>query len=345
MKRILISLTLFSFTLSMGQNNISLPSKDALKAMITESNVPALGIGTIENGNITNAFVLGETKANTTATDDAFFDTASIAKNITSWLTLKLVNEGSFDLDEPLYPYWIDPDIKDSPYAKLLTARHILGHKTGFKNWRWMNPDKKLAFDFEPGTKVQYSGEGFEYLKKAVENKFETTFQALVDQWVFEPFAMQNAHVIWDSKIDFSKVTIAHNAEGEPYEFDIEELKRASAADNLLITAKDLALFGKGIMEKEGISAELYQQMITPKSPVKEGVGIGLGWVVFENLPNDEYALLGAGSDQGVNAIILLLPESKRGLIALTNGDNGRKIVMGLIGKTFDVGPEILGRL
>ncbi|MEL6303824.1 MAG: serine hydrolase domain-containing protein [Bacteroidota bacterium] len=345
MKRILITLTLFSFTFSMGQNNISLPSKDELNAMIAESNVPALGIGTIENGTITNAFVLGETKANIKASDDALFDTASIAKNITTWLTLKLVDQGLFDLDEPLYPYWIDLDIESSPYAKLLTARHILGHKTGFKNWRWMNPDKKLAFDFEPGTKVQYSGEGFEYLKKALENKFETTFQALVEEWVFEPFGMKNTHVIWDSKIDFNKVTLAHNAEGESYEFDIEERKKASAADNLLITAKDLALFGKGIMEKDGISAELYQQMITPKSPVKEGVGIGLGWVVFEDLSNNEYALLGAGSDKGVNAIIFLLPESKRGLVALTNGDNGRKIVMGLIGKTFDVGPEILGRL
>ena len=47
--------------------------------------------------------------------------------------------------------------------------------------------------------------------------------------------------------------------------------------------------------------------------------------------------LLGAGSDKGVNAIILLLPESKRGLVALTNGDNGRKIVMGLIGKSFEI--------
>ncbi|MEL6485402.1 MAG: hypothetical protein AAFP96_11230, partial [Bacteroidota bacterium] len=69
MKRILISLTLFSFTFGIGQNNISLPSKDELKAMITENNVPALGIGTIENGQITKAFVLGETKANTAASD------------------------------------------------------------------------------------------------------------------------------------------------------------------------------------------------------------------------------------------------------------------------------------
>lgn len=345
MKQILNFFILFSLTLSLAQNQVTLPSQEELNALLKENNVPAIGIGTIENGTITNAFVLGETKTNTKATDDALFDTASIAKNITTWLTLKLVDQGLFDLDEPMYPYWVDPDLVDSPYAKLLTARHVLGHKTGFKNWRWQNDDKKLAFDFEPGTKVQYSGEGFEYLKKALENKFETTFQALVEEWVFEPFGMKNTHVIWNSKIDFNKMTIAHNAERAPYEFDIEERKTASAADNLMITVNDLALFGKGVMEGNGISKELYAQMIAPKSPVREGVGIGLGWVVFENLPNNEYALLGAGSDQGVNAIIVILPKSKRGLIALTNGDNGRKVVMGLIGKTLDVGSEILGRL
>jgi CubicO group peptidase (beta-lactamase class C family) len=38
---------------------------------------------------------------------------------------------------------------------------------------------QKLNFQFEPGTKYQYSGEGFEYLRKALEKKFGKTLEQL----------------------------------------------------------------------------------------------------------------------------------------------------------------------
>ena len=62
-------------------------------------------------------------------------------------------------------------------------------------------------------------------------------------------------------------------------------------------------------------------------------------------LPNDEYALFNAGSDTGINALIVLLPKSKRGLVVMTNGDNGRQLAMKSIAFTLgDVGKEILDR-
>ncbi len=323
---------------------LNLPSKADLEKLLIENNVPALGVGTIANGEITNSFVIGKLKENTIAPDDAIFDTASITKSMTTWLTLRLVDNGLLGLDEPLYPYWVDPDVADDPFHKKLTARHILGHKSGFKNWRYMNEDNKLAFGFEPGTKVQYSGEGFEYLKEALTRKFNKSFSDLVHQWVFEPYQMENSYVVWDITIDQTKLAIAHNSELEPYDFDIAERETASAADNFMTTVKDLCRFGQGMLEKKGISDTLYNEMVIAKSAVKDGVAFGLGWIVFENLENGEYALLNAGSDKGVNAILLLLPKSKTGLVLLTNGDNGRKLVMQLIGKTLAVGPEILSR-
>ena len=338
-------LLLLPLTYISAQNTVTVPSKNKLLASIQAHQIPALGLGVIENGKITRSFVVGSLKEGVPAPDDALFDTASIAKSITTWLTLRLVEAKLFNLDEPLYNYWTDPDVAGDPFHKQLTARHVLGHQSGFKNWRYMNEDGKLAFNFQPGTQVQYSGEGFEYLKEALVRKFNTSFDALVQEWVFAPYQMQHSHVVWESTIDTTKLTIAHNPEMQPYPFDIEQRKTASAADNFLTTVNDLALFGKNVMEKQGVSESVFQQMILPKSAVREGVAFGLGWIVFESLANGEYALLNAGSDKGVNAILLLLPKSKRGLIALTNGDNGRKVVMQLIGKTLDVGPEILGRL
>jgi CubicO group peptidase (beta-lactamase class C family) len=81
-----------------------------------------------------------------------------MTKPVVAMLTLKLVEQGQWNLDEPLYHYWIDPDIANDPRHKKMTTRHALSHQTGFPNGR----KGKLAFEFEPGTDFQYSGEGYE---------------------------------------------------------------------------------------------------------------------------------------------------------------------------------------
>lgn len=85
--------------------------------------------------------------------------------------------------------------------------------------------------------------------------------------------------------------------------------------------------------------------MINPQMEVREGIDFGLGWIVFQNLPNDEFTIFNAGSDQGMNALVILFPKSKKGLIVFTNGDNGRGIAMKLIASSFqESGKEILKR-
>ena len=70
-----------------------------------------------------------------------------------------------------------------------------------------------------------------------------------------------------------------------------------------------------------------------------------MGWIIFQNLPNDEYALFNAGSDQGVNSLIVILPKSNRGLIVMTNGDNGRELAMKAVSVFLDdTGNQILER-
>jgi CubicO group peptidase (beta-lactamase class C family) len=58
----------------------------------------------------------------------------------------------------------------------------------------------KLSFLFEPGTKYSYS-EGFEYLRKALENKFHKTLQQLADELIFEPLEMNDTRYVWDKKL------------------------------------------------------------------------------------------------------------------------------------------------
>ncbi|WP_350290929.1 serine hydrolase domain-containing protein [uncultured Croceitalea sp.] len=122
------------------------------------NNVPAICIGIIENGQIASVQVEGVIQGNLEARQNTIFDVASLTKSITTLLTMQLVQDNSRKLDEPLEKYWIDPDVKEDVFHKKITTRHVLAHRTGFPNWRWMNDDNKLEFQFEPGTKFQYSG-------------------------------------------------------------------------------------------------------------------------------------------------------------------------------------------
>lgn len=129
-----------------------------IEKWLREKNVPALGIGIINDGKLQQVKVFGEIKNGVAAPYNTIFNIASLTKPVTALVALRLVSMGSWKLDEPLYKYWTDPDIADDPRNKKLTTRNILSHQAGFTNWRWMNDDKKLSFQFDPGTRYQYSG-------------------------------------------------------------------------------------------------------------------------------------------------------------------------------------------
>ncbi|WP_394971053.1 serine hydrolase domain-containing protein [uncultured Croceitalea sp.] len=346
MKSKLFTLFVICFNLQLTaqqENSIQNIDIKTIESWLSESKTPAIAIATIENGKIHETHVQGKISKNQRVTEPTLFDVASLTKTITTLVTLKLVESSSWNLDMPLYNYWIDPDIKNNTHLKKLTTRHVLSHQTGFKNWRWMNESKKLTFDFEPGTKFQYSGEGFEYLRKSIENKLNLSLEKLSDSLIFKPNEMTHSYLTWNKNIDERIFAGTHDKEGKAYKY--EKAYEVNAADNLLTTIEDLSKLCVNILNQQSLEKETYNQMIAPHSVVREGIDFGLGWIVFTDLPNNEYALFNAGSDTGVNALMVLFPESKRGLIVMTNGDNGRGLAMRAIGEFLgETGKEILDR-
>jgi CubicO group peptidase (beta-lactamase class C family) len=310
-----------------------------MDALLRQTHVPAAGVGIIRGGKLAEVRVYGELVKGTPAPYNAIFNVASLTKPIVTMLTLKLVAEGKWQLDEPLAHYWVDPDLADDPRAQLLTTRHVLGHQTGFANWRWLEPSKKLRFQFDPGVKMQYSGEGFEYLRKALEKKFGKPLEQLTQAYIFDPLGMRDTQHAWDSHTDEARFARWHDAEGKNAYTDYKTT-RVNAADDLLTTIEDYGRFGAWVINGAGLPDALFAQMI------KEGHGgMGLGWEVHKDLDaSGEYALIHSGSDEGVKSLIILLPKSKQGLIVFTNGDNGFQVAEPLVLESLTVGAEIMKR-
>ena len=340
MKSLILLPIIFIGTLVQAQtySKVNLSFEDKIQSWLTENNVPAAGIGIIENGKIKYVKVFGELEKGVPAPDNAIFNVASITKTITTMLTLQLVEEGAWDLDEPLSDFWIDPDVADDPLCTKLTTRHILIHQTGFANWR-RETEGKLKFNFPPGTRYQYSGEGFEYLRHALENKFNRPFEKLTDSLLFKPLGMNNTYQSWDSTMDESAFALWHDHEGNKYGMPYKT--GVNAAADLLTTVEDYCRFGIYVMEGAGLSPNLFNEMVTSQSNIQKHSAIGLGWFIVSGLPNDEYAIYHRGGQVGVKTIGVFLPKSQRGVVVFTNGENGMDVYNDIIKQVFDIGESI----
>jgi CubicO group peptidase (beta-lactamase class C family) len=322
-----VSLLAASIPNVQAQQNINFDDNQ-IQQLLKENKIPALGIGIIRDGKLKHVKVFGELKKGEPAPVNTIFNVASLTKPVVAILTLKLVSSGKWSLDEPLDKYWIDPDLKNDPRHKKLTTRLVLTHQTGFPNWRWLTKSKKLEFVIEPGTKYQYSGEGFEYLRKALENKFKRPIEALANDLIFKPLRMQDTRFTWDSDGIESRFAIGHNAQGNAYQ--ILKTTKANAADDLLTTVEDYGTFLVSVMKGEGLSKDIFNEMVAHQVATKENKYFGLGWEIYD-LGNGNYALSHGGSDEGAKTLVFLLPKSGDGLIIFTNSDNGTNIYLKLI--------------
>lgn len=309
-------------------NETMFDNDQSMESWLKENNIPALGLGIINDGKLQAAKVFGEVTKGVPAPRNTLFNVASLTKPVTAMVALRLISLGKWKLDEPLDAYWTDPDIINDPRHKKLTTRIVLSHQTGFPNWRWMNEDKKLNFQFEPGTKYQYSGEGFEYLRKALEKKFGKPLEELAKELIFKPLKMKDTNYIWDQKTDKSRFAIGYNTDGKPY--PTEKNKTSNAADDLHTTIQDYSNFMIGVMKGNLLKPEVFREMIKKQVKTKEDKYFGLGLEIYD-LGNDEYALSHGGADQGTRCIALALPKSGKGIIIFTNIDDGYKVYEKLV--------------
>jgi len=316
--------------------------EEEIETLLSQENVPALGLGIIRNGQLKEIQVFGNLKEGVSAPYNSIFKVASLTKPIVALVTLNLINNGQLKLDEQLFKYWIDPDLKNDKRYKELTARIVLTHQTGFPNWRYMNKLNKLIFEFDPGTKYQYSGEGFEYLRKSLEVKFGKSIEQLADSLIFKPAKMTDTHFWWDKKMDEDRYAENHDKDGK--QFENHKYYEANAAANLLTTVEDYGNFIAYILNGGGLSQGLFNEMTTSQIKLKESDYFGLGWEKLTNFSTGDYALLHTGKDPGVSTLAIMFPKTKNGYVIFLNGDNVDKIYEKLLTEYVYLGNELWDR-
>ncbi|HCL05212.1 MAG TPA: serine hydrolase [Chitinophagaceae bacterium] len=321
------------------KSTISIKIEKEIEQLLAEEKVPALGLGIIENGKLQKINVFGTLDKERPASYNSIFKVASLTKPVTAIVALKLISEGKLALDEPLDKYWKDPDLLHDPRIHQLTPRIILSHQTGFPNWRYLDQTKKLRFEFDPGTRFQYSGEGFEYLRKAMEVKFGKNLETLAAELVFHPAKMKDTRFWWDQSMDEKRYVKNHDKNGNAHE--TVKYYKANAAANLLTTVEDYGNFLAYVLNGAGLSQAVLDEMHKSQVKLKEQDYFGLGWEKITGFSNNEYALLHSGKDPGVSTLAVIFPKSRNGWLIFLNGDNDMKLIEKLLTEKLYLGAEL----
>lgn len=314
-----------------------------IETLLKKHKIPSIAIGLIKNGALQQVRTFGYKKPNKPITNNSIYKVASLTKPITAFVVLKLIDKKEWSLDEPVAKYFIDKDLKDSKHLNKLTTRHILAHQSGLPNWRYLTDSKKLHFQFVPGTQWQYSGEGFEYLRKAVENKFQRPFEAIAQELLFTPLAMHNTHFYWTDKLNEEQYAVEHNENGLPISY--KKYTQANAAANLMTTVEDYSKFLIHVMNGANLSAKTYQEFLKTQAKQQKGIDWSLGMQMLPNLPNNETAFMHTGGDYGTKTIAFFLKNSKDGLVLFSNSENGMVLWHKIMSEYFgEIGEEITRR-
>ncbi len=333
----IVSVNSFSFKIENGQKIKSLSGKNIaiadidkyLATQMDSLNIPGLSIAIINDGKIAYYRNLGVTSFNTKekVAEETLFDAGSISKTTFTYLVLRMADQGILNLDKPLYTYLPYPDIAHDDRYKLITARMILSHTSGFPNWRFLNADRKLDIKFTPGTQHLYSGEGFEYLANVIahlKNIKKNELQHLFEDEVAKPLGMKYAFNTWNGYIEKHQAT--GHIDGKPAAgWGINATRPDFAASYSLQTeALSYSNFIIALMNGKGLSKKSYDEMLKAQVRIPASIdsssyclGIKIKPTKFGNVYMHD------GYNQNFYSAYLFSKSKKTGYVFFTNCNNG----------------------
>lgn len=229
--------------------------------------IPGVSLALIKDGKVVYHKTYGVKNAQTgeKVDDNTLFEAASVTKPVFSFAVQRLAERGLINLDKPLYQYLPYPDIEYDERYKLITARHVLTHRTGFPNWRSMNADGKLNIMFTPGTSYSYSGEGFEYLKLVIQKITGKNVEQVLKEEVIEPIGLY--HTFFSANDSLRKVVANGHYDMMPSPADLPEAP--GMAWSMHTEAQIFTRFMVYMLEQKGLSPQTYDTMFSKHSEFK----------------------------------------------------------------------------
>jgi CubicO group peptidase (beta-lactamase class C family) len=319
-----------------------------------------MAIALIQDGAVTQVRTWGKRNAlGEPLTPDTIMYGASLTKAVFAYTVMQLVDEGKLDLDtsiaaylpKPLPEYNADANkyaawqhLGDDERWRRLTPRILLTHSAGFANFGFLEPDGKLKFHFDPGSRYAYSGDGIILLQFVIERGLGLDLGTEMQRRVFDRFGMKRTSMTW--RPDFA----ANLADGWKADGSVEphdERSKTRAAGSMDTTTTDFARFAAAYVRGDGLQpasrAELTRAQLPittlsqfpslqPPAPPQQQhrhLAAGLGVITFDG-PRGHGFQKGGHNDSTGNTWICL-ERQKRCVVILSNDVRAEPLFPGII--------------
>ena len=323
--------------------------------LMKAAEITGVSIAILNDGKIAylNSFGVRDKENNRPLTVDSAMSAASFSKAAFAYLVMRLTDQKRFSLDRPVQEYLPKPlaeypaysDLSNDPRYRLLTGRMLLSHTSGFPNWRWFEPDRKLKIHFEPGSRYAYSGEGIALLQLVVETAIGKPLEELMREEVFGPLGMTRTSMVWQSRFedDFANGYDEYGRSLGP-----QRRAEANAAGSMTTTIRDFARLLQAMATGSGLSRQAKEEMLGAQVRIfsrrqfpslenevtdrNNGIRLsyGLGWGLYWTEPYGK-AFFKEGHDEGWRHYTVCFDEKKTGIVLMTNSSNGEGIFQALL--------------
>jgi CubicO group peptidase (beta-lactamase class C family) len=288
-----------------------------------------------ENVLLSKGYGMADVEHNLPNTPQTIFRIGSLTKQFTAMAILILQDQNKLTVQDRACKY-----IPDCPADwQEITIHHLLTHTSGISDQaailaliesekRSFTPAEILALfkdyplDSRPGERFSYSNAGYDVLGYIIEQVSGDSYEAFLQQSVFEPLHMQNTGIFQNQDalaIDYKSYGIKTDPS------DLGTIIPYSAGE-LYSTVEDLYLWNQALHLRPFFSEEVLEAAFTPfKLAPPSGVHYlymhyGYGWYLGERLQHRVYGH--PGQIGGFRTLSEYYPDDQVTVIVLSNLGN-----------------------
>lgn len=267
--------------------------------------------------------------------EQSSFRLASLSKQFTAALIMRLHTQQRLDIDMPLSTY-----LPEFPYPDA-TIRHCLNQSSGIPdNYLSLAEERELevgVLDLEkavsliieagaagsqklPNTRFSYSNTNYILLARIAEVVTGQSFEEAMDQEIFQPLGMQQARV-WNlvsrRPPASEQASTFNNLKRPPLPMVPTFVDGVAGDGGVFVSLDDFILWDDFWYDNQLIDPELMRAAVTQPTFSTGKIGpYGFGWIIED----DE--IWHNGSWLGANTYYLRIPEERKSLVVLDNSNN-----------------------
>lgn len=320
-----------------------------LEEQIDENHIPgvAMAVMTVDQVLSSNTWGVRQLDKPDPIDVQTLFRIASVSKTFAGAVTAQLVGEHKQDWDRPLLESLPQLAIGTGDATKTMTLRHLMSHSTGLMPHAYSNMlDAGVAYDkiqekfqeiptvCSPGRCYGYQNVVFSLVSDLVVQSYDASYEAYVQEHIFEPLGMKDSSVGLEGYVDSLNVSAPHQygrnswrvaSTNAAYYTVAPAAGVNSSLEDMIIWAQANLGAAPQVLSLAMLAEQQTPQVETPRGnyfnrwPHLDKAWYGLGWRVFDY--SGERVIHHGGGVRGFRTELVLVPARNIAMVVLFNAE------------------------